>query len=126
MVNIAKHIEYWRQSSQEDMAVARELIDSGRTRHGLFFAHLALEKMLKAHVCSHSNDLAPRIHRLDRLVEVAGVNLQPDHNRILVRMNEFNIEGRYPDSLGSPPTTTEAHSYFAEACEVFEWLTKQL
>jgi hypothetical protein len=31
----------------------------GRTRHGLFFAHLALEKTLKAHVCRATNENWP-------------------------------------------------------------------
>ena len=47
MVGVEKHIAYWRNGSDEDWQVALELVGSGRTRHGLFFAHLALEKMLK-------------------------------------------------------------------------------
>ncbi len=47
MVNIAKHIPYWRDGAMKDLLVARDLIDSGKIRHGLFFAHLALEKILK-------------------------------------------------------------------------------
>ena len=59
MVNIAKHIPYWRDGAMEDLLVARDLIDSGKIRHGLFFAHLALEKILKANVCRATKDLAP-------------------------------------------------------------------
>ena len=51
MVDIDKQISYWKESADEDWAVAQQLLGSGRTRHGLFFAHLTLEKMLKALVC---------------------------------------------------------------------------
>lgn len=51
MINIEKQIAHWRNGAEEDWSVAQELIERGRVRHGLFFAHLALEKMLKAHYC---------------------------------------------------------------------------
>lgn len=126
MVDLGKHIEYWRRGSEEDWEVACELIDSGRIRHGLFFGHLALEKVLKAHVCRGTRDIAPRIHRLDRLAEIAGIDLPADHQQILVRMNDFNLKGRYPESLAPPPTATEARAYFAKAQEAYEWLMKEL
>jgi len=47
MVDISKQIIFWRDNAKEDWDVARQLVDNGRTRHGLFFAHLALEKSLK-------------------------------------------------------------------------------
>jgi len=63
MVDIAKQIAFWRDSAKEDWDVAKQLVDNGRTRHGLFFAHPALEKILRAIVCKHSQDLAPMLHR---------------------------------------------------------------
>jgi len=54
MVDIDKQIAYWRDSANEDWAVARQLVDNSRIRHGLFFAHLTLEKTLKALICKHS------------------------------------------------------------------------
>lgn len=71
MIDINKQINYWRNSAIEDWEVARELLKSGRVRHGLFFAHLAIEKLLKAHVCRSTKDLAPRIHNLVRLADMA-------------------------------------------------------
>ena len=50
MFNIQKQIDYWRNRAMEDYEVAKNPIDQKKVRHGLFFAHLALEKMLKAHV----------------------------------------------------------------------------
>ena len=57
----------------EDWQVALELGDLSRNRHSLFFAHLALEKTLKAQVCRTTNDLAPRIHALLRLAEMTAL-----------------------------------------------------
>jgi HEPN domain-containing protein len=123
MIDIEKQVAYWRDGAREDWAVAQELVDGGRIRHGLFFAHLALEKALKAHVCRQTRDLAPRIHNLVRLAELAGLNLTQEQVDVLAEMNAFNIEGRYPESLTPPPTLAQARTYLTRAEEVFRWLT---
>ena len=50
MVNIEKHIEHWKNGSNEDFEVANQLIKSNKIRHGLFFLHLFLKKILKAFI----------------------------------------------------------------------------
>jgi HEPN domain-containing protein len=125
MVDIAKQIAFWRDSAKEDWDVARQLVDNGHTRHGLFFAHLALEKILKAIVCKKSEDLAPRLHNLSRLAELAALTLNTEKLEVLAEMNAFHIEGRYPESLTKPPTKEEALNYMAGAEGVFQWLMNQ-
>jgi len=125
MVDIAKQVVFWRGSAKEDWEVAWQLIDAGRIRHGLFFAHLALEKILKAIVCKRINDLAPKLHNLSRLAELAVLELDSRGMEILAEMNAFHIEGRYPESLTKPPTKEEALHYMAEAEGVFQWLMNQ-
>lgn len=126
MVDIGKQIAFWRESAKEDWEVARQLVENGRIRHGLFFSHLALEKILKALVCKNSQDLAPRFHNLSRLAELAGIILESVYMDVLAEMNAFHIEGRYPESLITPPTKEEALNYIARAEEVFQWLMNRL
>ncbi len=126
MLDIAQQIAYWRESASEDWVVAGDLIASGRTRHGLFFAHLALEKLLKAHVCKQTGDLAPRMHNLVRLAEVAHLTLDDAKMDVLAVMNAFNIEGRYPESLTEPPSLPEAEAYIKHAEEALNWLKSLL
>ena len=126
MIDIQKQVDYWRDSALDDWLVANELVQNGRYRHGLFFAQLALEKILKAIVCERTRDLAPRIHNLVRLAEIASLQLSPKQIDILAEMNSFNIEGRYPDALMSLPTNEEVLDYTNRAEEVFLWLKSQL
>jgi HEPN domain-containing protein len=70
MVDIVQQIAHWRDGAREEWQVATELLEKGRIRHALFFTHRALEKALKAHVCRHTGDLAPRTHNLARLLEI--------------------------------------------------------
>jgi HEPN domain-containing protein len=122
MIDIEKQIAFWRDSAKEDWDVARQLVDNGRTRHGLFFAHLSLEKILKAIVCKQSQDLAPRLHNLSRLAELAALTLDTGEMEFLAEMNAFHIEGRYPEYMTKPPTKEEALNYMAEAEGVLQWL----
>ncbi|MHC4772116.1 MAG: HEPN domain-containing protein [Planctomycetota bacterium] len=126
MVDIHKQISYWRSGAEEDVIVAAELIGNKRYRHGLFFAHLALEKILKAHICKKKNELAPRIHNLVRLSEVAAIELDEDILDHLADMNEFNLEGRYPIQYIDTASNPEANSYLNKTKEVIQWLVEQL
>jgi len=114
------------ERAREDWQVAQELIESKRPRHGLFFAHLALEKALKAHVCRNLRCLHPKIHNLGRLAELAGLTLTETQKDLLGDMNEFQMEGRYPEFQSPAPTLKEARQYLPWSKQVFERLIKRL
>jgi HEPN domain-containing protein len=126
MIDIGKQITYWQKSAREDWEVAIELVGNNRSRHGLYFAHLALEKILKAHICKETHDLAPKIHNLIDLAQLANLVLNPHQSDILTEMNSFNIRGRYPDSLSTKPTKEETRYYIRRAEEMFKWLMSLL
>jgi HEPN domain-containing protein len=126
MVDILKVVAHWRTGAGEDWEVASELVDRGHLRHGLFFAHLALEKVLKAHVCRHTGELAPYIHDLVRLAGAANLPLDDPRRDLLAKMNAYALAVRYPDALPATVTLTDARDRLANAKEVFEWLMTQL
>lgn len=125
MVDVEKQVAYWRASSFEDLAVARELVEIGRFRHGLFFAHLALEKALKAHVCHTTTAIAPKTHSLLRLSELSGLELDEERETFLAEFGRFQIEGRYPGILDPPPTKEEAKAEILRCEEMHSWLMAQ-
>ena len=126
MVNIDKHISHWRYGAEEDLEVANQLIESGKIRHGLFFLHLALEKILKAHICRHTKDIAPRLHNLVRLAESSGISFEEEQIAFFAEMNPFNMEGRYPEMWGNVPSPVEAGIVQQATKDLFEWLKTQL
>ena len=126
MFDIEKQVAYWRDGAAEDWQVAQDLTKRQRTRHGLFFIHLALEKLLKALVCRQTQDLAPRTHNLIRLAELAKLTPTQTQLDILADINTFNLEGRYPDILTPVPSLGDAKDYLRRAEEVYRWLLSQL
>ena len=125
MVDIGKQIAYWRNGAEEDWVVARDLVSRGRIRLGLFFAHLAFEKTLKAHVCRATRDLAPPIHNLIRLAEKARITLSEEQTDLLAEVNEFSIEGRYPHAILPPPSSDDARELLKRIDEVLQCLNNQ-
>ena len=125
MVNGKKHCDFWRAGAVEDWEVAEKLVSDGKVRHGLFFAHLALEKTLKGLISLRSDALAPRIHNLIQLAETAGLRPDEDQKDLLAEMNQFNIEGRYPSMRPAEPSIAEAGDYLRRAREVLAWLIRQ-
>ena len=125
MVDINTQIRHWLEGGREDWLAACSLIEHGHHRQGLFMAHLALEKLLKSKVCQRTGDLAPRMHNLVRLAELAEINLKAEQLDTLADMNDFNLEGRYPEEMAAPPTAPESKALMARTKEVIEWLTQK-
>jgi len=125
MIDVNKQITHWRKGSDEDWEVAAVLVEQRRIRHGLFFAHLALEKMLKALVCQTLHDIAPPIHNLVRLAVMTGLVIDEDLLNLLAEVSPFNIETRYPEMLAPEPSLAEARAYLDKIHEALQWLTSQ-
>jgi len=126
-IDVQKQVEYWKKSSTEDLLAASDIITRDKhIRQGLFFLHLALEKMLKARVCKTTQDVPPRIHDLVRLVNIAGIALSQDKIDLLLEVNVFNLEGRYPEYEIPSTSLQEAKVYLAQGEELIKWLSNQL
>ena len=126
MVDVPKQIDYWKTSSDEDFAAAESLLEKGHFRHSLFFAHLAIEKMLKAHVMRQTKEIPPRIHNLIRLVELAKLKLDEERKGFLREFGVYQLEGRYPDAVQMPVDSGFVRDEITKARDMLIWLKKQL
>ena len=77
-------------------------------------------------MCAKTQDLAPRIHNLINLANVAGLPLDEDRRKTLATMNLFSLAGRYPEGLPPVPSLPQARTLLKQAGEVFAWLTQKL
>jgi HEPN domain-containing protein len=125
-MDVGKQVDYWRTSSEEDFAAAESLLEKGHLRHSLFFAHLALEKMLKALVSNKTKDVPPKIHDLARLGYIGNVALSKEQRDFLLEFRVYQLEGRYPDSQQIPLREVFVKKELAGAKETLEWLKAQL
>jgi len=125
-MDVRKQIDYWRTSGDEDFAASQSLLEKGHLRHGLFFAHLAVEKLLKALVTQQTSDIPPRTHSLIRLAEIAGLDLEPAQQQFLREFGVYQMEARYPDSEQISLDLATAQQEISRAREMLAWLSGQL
>lgn len=125
-IDVTQQVAYWRDSSAEDLAAADSLLEKGHVRHALFFAHLGLEKMLKAHVCATTRALAPKIHNLLVLCEKGKVAVTNADLLFLAEMDDFNLAGRYPQYQNPIPSAAEASALLAKVKELHQCLNDRL
>ena len=124
--DVEKQIAHWRKGADEAWEAAVDMINkSRRIQFGLFFVHLALEKIVKAHIWRVTRKMPPHIHNLTRLAEMAELPVDVNNKKLLAEINEFNIEGRYSDLLGPPISLQDARGYLRRAKGTFEWLKNQ-
>jgi len=126
MIDIRKQIDYWKDGAAEELTVSSGLFADGRTRHGLFFLHLTIEKVLKAHVCKTTGEIAPRSHNLLRLTDITGLPVSDSEREFLGELSLFNIEGRYPEFQSEVPNDMEVQRIRRETERLYTWLLEQL
>ena len=126
MIDVPKHIEYWKKSSDEDFAAAKTLLENGHLRHSFFFARLAIEKILKGHVTKKTGDITPRLHNLIGLAGIAEIKLSPKKEQFLREFGMHQLEGLYPDFEQAPISMEYAQEELKKAEKIYEWLKKTL
>jgi len=122
-MDIDKQILYWTSGAKEDFAAAQSLLEKGHLRHCLFMAHLALEKILKAHVVSQTKNIPPKIHNLVRLSQIANLKLPPEQEEFLREFGLYQLEGRYPDTEQITFETDFTKREMLKAGEMLIWLS---
>lgn len=125
-MDVREQIAYWTTGSQEDFDAAQSLVEKGHLRHGLFFAHLAIEKMLKALVVRETKKEPPRIHNLVRLAGLADLATSGEQQRFLRRFDLYQLEGRYPDSKPTIISHDIATQELRDTVEILTWLRAEL
>lgn len=90
-------IEYWKSTAEHDYDTMISLYRSKRYDACLFFGHLILEKILKAHYVKTTKNESPHTHNLSDLAKLSKANLLEEELDFLADVNRFNIRTRYPD-----------------------------
>ncbi len=126
MINLQKQIDYWVNGAMEDLETAKILIERKRVLHGLFFCHLVIEKILKAHVVKNSQEVAPRTHNLIHLLEKTHLELSENEEIFLGILMKYQLQGRYPDYNPIIPDEIIIQNYLKQTENLFQWLKKKL
>jgi len=125
-VDVQRQIAYWRDGSVSNLESAEILISRGKCLEGLFFCHLTLEKILKAHVVKATREIPPKIHHLGELRRIAGIEMEESQRLLLGEMNDFAREARYPIPYKDLPSRSRAENLLQKTKEIHRWLINKL
>lgn len=93
-----EHIEYWVKTAALDWPSVETLFESKNYLQALYWAHLVLEKLLKAHwIKDNDSNTPPKIHALHILLKNTKLDLTEEERDFVRIFNDFQIESRYPD-----------------------------
>ena len=125
-----EHIKYWLDSAEHDLETLTTLYEAGKYDWALFIGHLVLEKLLKAiYVKNNGNKIPPKLHNLVRLAEESHMGIDENKKVILDKINDFNLEVRYPEyknEFYKTCTKEFAEENVKRIKELYQWLKSQI
>lgn len=128
-MNKEELIKYWIDASNIDFKAMENLFKSKDYVWSLFIGHLVIEKLLKALVVKHNQEITPKIHDLNRLAEKSFLELDEERKNLMDIITSFNIEARYPDykkEFYKKCDSNFTSTYINQIKEVRLWLLEQL
>jgi len=122
-------IKFWLALAKDDLKTAENLLKAKDYAWCLFIMHLVIEKTLKAFwIRDNKEDVPPKTHNLLKLAEETKLDLSGKHKLLLLDINDFNIEARYPDykrNFHKKCTGQFSRQQFELIREFYKWLLKQ-
>lgn len=95
-----EHIAYWVETAAKNWKAVPHLYKAKCYVEALFWGHLVLEKLLKAHwVKDNTGNTPPKIHHLIKLAAQTKLVFTDEELLSLAKMNDVQLEGRYPDYI---------------------------
>ncbi|MGB9887141.1 MAG: HEPN domain-containing protein [Moorellales bacterium] len=118
-------VENWLAGSEYDLETARALLRSRRYLYAIYFAHLAVEKALKAAIVKHVGQPPPKSHNLVLLAKEARLEVGEEAASFLGELNAVAGTARYPEdiekALSAYPGPV-AKEYVKRARRMIRWI----
>lgn len=126
----ADYIRHWVTGAERDWRAAEVLLQADSFPQGLFFAHLTIEKLAKAHwIREHQNPDPPFWHDIVRILHATRVVLPPELLDTASDLTALQAESRYPDystNFYDQLTAPEAQSLWKRTALLREYLRERL
>jgi len=124
-------IKYWIKISDEDLKIAKTLLENHYHLYTAFMCHQVIEKIFKAGYEKLKNNTPPYIHDLPRLAKLADFyGLLAEEQRLFLNtINPFNIEARYPDykeQLAKSLTDERCKLLFEQTKLLQQWIKEKI
>jgi HEPN domain-containing protein len=122
---LRKDTRNWIALAEYDYETAVHLLKTGRYLYVVFLCHLALEKVLKAHVTEVTQTIPIKTHDLIYLVKKSGMEIPLAYLEFIGKINTASIPTRYPEDLQLAVRDypkSIAKEYLCQTQEIIQWL----
>lgn len=130
MLSKEELINYWKTLAKEDLSTAIYNLKGKKALATLFFFHLAIEKLLKAHwIKDNMSNTPPFTHDLQKLITETNLEIDAERFEYLFIINSWNIEARYPDykmTLNKIATPLFLKEHANKVKSIYQWLLDQI
>ncbi len=130
MMKKEDHINYWKNSAQENWDMALFLIDNKKYPEALFFLNLTVEKLLKANwVRDNFENTPPLTHDLDKIHSDTMLGKEEEWRDFYLVATSWNLETRYPDyknTLRKLATKAYIDNHLIKIKELRTWLLSRI
>lgn len=126
-----KKTKTWLELATNDLALAKELLGrKGKVYYAAHFCHQAIEKLLKAIISEHTNEIPLPSHNFKILLDQAKLrNIPEDKKRFIFTLTPHYIGTKYPEDINKlykQYTRNFVKKLYQETQGVFEWLKAYL
>ena len=129
-MNKLEYIKFWLKNAKDDLETAEFLLEKKKLLQALFFIHLSIEKLLKCiWIKNNQENIPPKIHNLFYFIDILKIELETQYLDLLVVLNKYQIEGRYPEFINElyKTTTTEDTTFIlTQSKKLFLCLQKKI
>lgn len=125
-MDIINQISYWKKTAESNLEVVDILFDKKKNHECLFFCHLVIEKILKAHWVKKFETIPPKSHNLLYLIDKIEITINEYDYEFVGILMKFQLEGRYPEYLPTLPKSEEIKKIINQMKELYQCLIKIL
>ena len=124
-----KRTQEWLIQADYDMDTADYMFQGGRYFYAVFMCHLSIEKALKGMYIEKLKKVPPKTHNLMYLIDLVELQLQEEHGKLIIKLNEAHIITRYPQELNKISQTYPklvAQKFLKGGREILQWIKQKL
>ena len=116
----------WVEIAEQDLQVARVVLEQGFYQQTVFYCQQSIEKLLKAIWTErHGAGTHPRVHNLVKLANGLELDVPAQWRNLLVDLTDQIFPSRYPEA-GWRYNREVAGEYYNGSQELFAWLRQLL
>lgn len=117
----------WLNQAEEHFRDMEYLYQGSRYSMAVYCAHQALEKILKAAIVELTNAAPPKIHKLDELAKLTGLDVPKEWPEDLAEITRHFWRVRYPDfQVYTYTSKVKVEPTIFKSKEVYRWILKRL